>query len=452
MSLVLTPDQDISAKYLIDFVENKPTTNEDYFVTLEGFAGTGKTTVMNYVISEIKRKQKVVVSAPTHKAKEVIAEFTKQNADTIQSLLGLRPNTDLEDFTPNKLVFDVKAEERIQFYNVVIIDEASMLNKNIVELIEEKAIKYKTKVIYMGDIYQLPPIGEVISCVFNHKNKTTLTTIVRQKNTNPNQKLIELARNDVRDNTDTFYSYIKEVNSDINGEEGWKLLDKVEYYSLLLEKYYDSEYQQNPNIAKALCWTNKMVTSTNEFLRKHIIKSEELVAVGDILMGYRPISKELDTPPFFIPIVKNSVDYIVQKVTIEEITIVGVILKVYRVEVKDGEAVMNILHRDSYETFKYHYADRHTNGTLHRRWKPFYDFKNKIIVMEDISYGDSWKDVCPKDISYGYAITTHKSQGSTYSNVGINLADLFKNKTPQERRKLTYVAISRTSKVNLLLI
>ena len=48
-------------------------------------------------------------------------------------------------------------------------------------------------------------------------------------------------------------------------------------------------------------------------------------------------------------------------------------------------------------------------------------------------------------LNYGYCITVHKSQGSTFSNVYIDIADIFENKNKDEILKCLYTAITRTS-------
>lgn len=446
--MTLTPDQSIAEEFIINFVKSLAKEPEDYFCTLSGFAGTGKTTVMNSIIQKIRHGKKIAVSAPTHKAKEVIAKVTKQNAETIQSLLGLRPNIELTDFNPNKPIFEVLAEERIMNYNIIIIDEASMLGKALVDQLKTKAVLYRTKIIFMGDIYQLPPVGEVCSTVFNLKHMTKLETIVRQSDSNPNQKLIELARNDVRDGTDTCIPYLMNIQMDMNGKEGFKRFDQKEWYEGLLEKYYDSEYKENPDFVKTIAWKNITVGSINRYLRKNIIESDELVAVGDLLMGYKNISKTLNEYPFFIPIVKNSYDYKVTKVVIDEVKIMGVMFKGYKTWTKEGELPMFILHRDSYPDFVVAFNERLYKAKEFKQWKSYYTFKEQIILLENVS-DDYGNHVCDKDIDYGYCITVHKSQGSTYKNVGICLKDILLNRTPQERRQLIYVAASRVSEENL---
>ena len=213
---------------------------EDYFIVLEGFAGTGKSTVVREILRNIRNRKKAVVSAPTHRAKEVIQNFTKENAETIQSLLGLRPDTDLASFDPNKPQFNPIAEEKISNYKVLIIDEASMISKHLKQTIEEKAIEYKVKVVYIGDVYQLPPIGEVESSVFKHKHKVRLNTIVRQTDGNPNGQIIELARNDIKEGKDSLHFYLTDVPHNINEQlsQGYTVLGKDAFYKKILEYYY----------------------------------------------------------------------------------------------------------------------------------------------------------------------------------------------------------------------
>lgn len=448
--MTYTEDQIKAKNGITNFVLGAINSDDDYICTLSGFAGTGKSTIIQAIIQEIRFKKKVGISATTHTAKENISEIVGMDADTIQSLLGLRPNTDLEDFNPNKPVFDVRAEEKICNYEIIFIDECSMINKAAFKLIKEKAIEHRVKIVLIGDVYQLPPVGEKVSLSFKVKTVFHLTEIVRQSNSNPNAKLIELARNDVRDGTDTFIDYIREVKSDMNLEEGFKVYnEKNDYYKNLLTHYFDSEYNKNHKVMKTLAWTNKIVTATNQYVRKALIQSDEMIAVGDTLMGYKSITKEIASPPWYLPIVRNSYSYKVEKVDIIEQVILGNTYKGYRVVVKESNTPMFILHRDSYEDFIYEYRLRESNGKLFRQWKAFYDFKEQILVMENI-LDEFGSQVCSKDIDYGYAITVHKSQGGTFQNVAVTLTDIMKNWQPQERRQLIYVAVSRTSKYNCL--
>ena len=125
---------------------------DDSIFTLSGAAGTGKTTVVQEIINMFKNKYKIIVSAPTHKAKEVIGEITKLRAETIHSLLGLRPNIDLETFDPNNPTYQQLVEERISSADVHIIDECSMINKELFKMLIKKANLYKKRIIFIGEI------------------------------------------------------------------------------------------------------------------------------------------------------------------------------------------------------------------------------------------------------------------------------------------------------------
>jgi hypothetical protein len=426
---------------------------EDYFIVLEGYAGTGKSTVVKEILRNIRNKKKAVVSAPTHRAKEVIQNFTKENAETIQSLLGLRPDTDLASFDPNKPQFNPIAEEKISNYKVLIIDEASMISKHLKQTIEEKAIEYKVKVVYIGDIYQLPPIGEVESGVFKHKHKVRLNTIVRQTDGNPNGQIIELARNDIKEGKDSLHFYLTDVPHNINEQlsQGYTVLGKDAFYKKILEYYLDSEYKYNRYLIRTFAWTNNVVDGINLYIRKHLINSNELVAAGDFLTGYKTISKEIKTPPFLISTVRNSVDYEVTSAYITTQHIKGVDLKGYNVSFADTEQRnMFILHPDSYQTFIEKYVDLLYDAQTSRRWKAFYDFKNEIVLMETIKYGSGPREKVDKDIGHGYALTVHKSQGTTVKHAAVVLNNIRRNPTAKERRQLTYVALSRCTDSNII--
>ena len=51
-----------------------------------------------------------------------------------------------------------------------------------------------------------------------------------------------------------------------------------------------------------------------------------------------------------------------------------------------------------------------------------------------------------KTFDYGYAISSHRAQGSGYQNVMVDMKDISICRNPEERRQLQYVAISRTKK------
>lgn len=171
--------------------------NGDTFFTLAGYAGTGKTTMIKKILEGYHGG--VVVSAPTHKAKKVIINKTGKDGQTLHSLLGLRPDVDLDNFNPNDPKFNPIAPPRITDYNFVIIDEASMINQELYDLILEQVNGGKIKVLFVGDPAQIPPVGEKESVVFNQTTNELhqLTKIERQNDTNPLAFIYDALRNNL---------------------------------------------------------------------------------------------------------------------------------------------------------------------------------------------------------------------------------------------------------------
>ncbi len=117
------------------------------FFTLAGYAGTGKSTIIKKILDEYNWG--VVVSAPTHKAKKVVMNTTGEDGLTLHSLCGLRPDVNLDEFNPNSPIFNPIAIPRITDYNFVIIDEASMINQELFELIKTLTKNSRTKVLFL---------------------------------------------------------------------------------------------------------------------------------------------------------------------------------------------------------------------------------------------------------------------------------------------------------------
>ena len=83
-------------------------------------------------------------------------------------------------FNLNENPDDPSKKKNVYYYDIIIIDECSMISKKILSILISLSRKIKGKIIFIGDSYQLPPVNENISDVFNLKvNKISLSHIVR---------------------------------------------------------------------------------------------------------------------------------------------------------------------------------------------------------------------------------------------------------------------------------
>lgn len=427
--------------------------NGQTFFTLAGYAGTGKSTIIKKVLDNYRYG--VVVSAPTHKAKKVVMNMTGKDGQTLHGLLGLRPDVNLDEFNPNDPKFNPIAIPRITDYNFVIVDEASMINQELFTMINEKTQGSRTKVLYMGDPAQIPPVGEKESAVFTNAGEQfhQLTKIERQNDTNPLAFIYDALRNNLNRLDGGF---LRQSNMNNLGEGVIFTVDKPEFRTALLDKFRSDEFRNDTDFAKVICWRNDTVMASNKVIRESLFGNDVgIIEVGDLLMGYRSIMNEKQN----YNIIENSADYLVLNKS--DLTENAYHLKGYMVKIKEDlahgkhkEQDIFILDHSDHENL-HNYAEMHdmyrdiakSNKKL---WGKYYEFRRNTMIMVSIEkYRNglyrSKPDIIAKDFDYGYAITGHKSQGSTYTHVFVMLNDIENNWILKERNQIFYVAITRPS-------
>lgn len=436
--------------------------NGQTFFTLAGYAGTGKSTCIKKIIDEYRRE--IVVSAPTHKAKKVLMNTTDLPAQTLHSLLGLRPDVDLDNFNPNDPEFNPIAEPKIGEYDFVIIDEASMINQELYNMIVEKTKDTETKVLFMGDPAQIPPVGEKESVVFNQNSNEfhQLTIIERQNDTNPLWIVYDALRNNLTSPTGGFE---RKTMMNHMGEGVVFTADKQVFREAILKKYTSDDFKRNTDFAKVIAWRNKTVMSANKVIRTALFgENADIIEIGDILMGYRSVRSSNAQ----YNIIENSADYrVVEKSDLEEnkFKIMGWRVKIredmphgkfkfkeiFIIDVNDHDN----LHR--YAELHDKYKEFGKNRKEFGSWTQYYDFRRHNILMKTITKHKDGRprsryEVINKDMDYGMAITAHKAQGSTYTHVFVMENDMDANWLIKERNQLKYTSFTRPTTSATVLI
>ncbi|MDD2215476.1 MAG: ATP-dependent RecD-like DNA helicase [Eubacteriales bacterium] len=145
---------------------------------ITGGPGTGKTTIINTIMNIFKHSNlKTAIAAPTGRAAKRITETSGNNASTIHRLLEYyySEGEDSMRFGKN--------EETPLDYDVIIIDEASMIDIILMKGLLE-AIPSGTRLILVGDADQLPSVGagNVLRDIINSEiiPSVKLTEIFRQ--------------------------------------------------------------------------------------------------------------------------------------------------------------------------------------------------------------------------------------------------------------------------------
>lgn len=156
-------------------------------VTLAGLAGTGKTFLLRELLRELREADwRILLTAPTHQALAVAREGLAADVETmtIHAALGLTVH-EREDGTTSVAR---RVSPKLRGYHLVVVDEASMVGA---ELYQEFMRNRECAVLFVGDPGQLPPVGERESPAFAEvAGRLSLTSIVRQAEGSP---LITLA-------------------------------------------------------------------------------------------------------------------------------------------------------------------------------------------------------------------------------------------------------------------
>lgn len=444
---------------------------DDTSITLSGYAGTGKTTIMGIFNEYLKRRIQadIIFSAPTHRANAVTRQKTPNaKVVTLQSLLGLRPDFDITEdmFDLHKLKFEQVGDVKIESDSIVIVDEASMIQDSLYDFLLEQIAAKGAQIIFMGDKGQLRPVkANNISKVFRNDGAQLQLTKVERTGDNPILK--ESTR--VRNGED--FSYETDIAP--NGQGVEYSSDKTRIREFVRTSLKEMKDSQDPLYFRVLAATNSSVEAYNSAIRQILYgRRPAQLYEGELVMGYS--NREYDSLRKKYKLM-NSGDYVVQSVKPTTIQIdltypdrkESISMEGYKVTLKDAidtsassftidvvsnfETDENIIKVQEYIQTLWSMRKQllaEGNPTAARSVvEKINRIQNKIHTMRDIKDANGRLKL-RKSFDYGYAHTIHKSQGGTYSKVLINDSSIntfgFNDKNGQEvRQELKYVAVSR---------
>ena len=458
-------DQQKSALYELEkFIEDGGTE-----ITLSGCAGTGKSTIIGIFSKWLNNRigrGNIVYTAPTHRA-NVITKQNNPNANvyTLSALFGFTPDTDIAmeqgSLDLRELEFRAKNQMKYEPGQLIIIDEASMVQDGLYEYIQEIVAKHNGSVIYVGDSAQLRPVkSDHISKVFTSDGVPQIT-LTKVERTGDNPILKEATR--LRQGEGLSYQ------TDIN-DRGQGILytsDNASIDENLKQIVTSEEFNADPLHFRVLTATNAAVSAYNSKIRSlRYGKFAKPFVKGDIIMGY---SNKLRKPDGSYRLI-NSGDYIVQSVkdiNIKFKTDKGDIeFKAFNLSIRPtGGTIMDdfqltVIDKNEPDSKLFEvveYKDRlwkmakeaKQNGQISKYRdlvQMAYNVDNELNITKNLEDNQGRLKI-RKAIDYGYAQTVWKSQGSTYSKVLIlsNEIDTFGygKDVMQLRNELRYVAVSR---------
>ena len=414
----------------------------DMYVT--GAAGTGKTTdLANSVQYCIQEEIPYVVCAYTHKACGILRTKlpTGARVQTLHSFLGKRPTINADALKTEHVQSSTKVGATDEDPKILFLDEYSMVGeKDFCDIREAQDSDYDgipaLKVVWIGDCHQLPPVGDIQA--INPSGDYCVTLTKQYRNDNPLQ--IPLNR---------LISYLNGANPEP--------LEAVHGY---FERDLDivSSYISCKDDKVILAFTNERVQTLNEE-----IAGKDEPDQGDLMFSpttqhQYTFVKWIDYPTYIDMSYTDPLMLGSKYKTLEHL-IDSELCRFAEVIDEDGEVKIfaAVFGHYNYKWLNEDLANIavDTNKAIESKHKGYKasgwsraNSKHKLARQRAKAWRDclSIKD-CVICLDFPYAMTVHKSQGSTYHSVFIDTNDLaiIANRNFNLYLKLTYVAISRAS-------
>jgi exodeoxyribonuclease-5 len=440
----LTPGQENFLESFPDFILSP---DKGEILLLKGYAGTGKTTVMKTVVRTLaKLKIRSVLLAPTGRAAKVLASITGRQAYTIHKKI-YRQKSAKDGF--GTFVLDKNFHSNTFF----IVDEASMISntsmdysvfgsgKLLDDLVDFVENGNKCKLILVGDIAQLPPVGRALSPALDPTEFEFYGLGVKEFNFN---EVVRQAENSgILWNATHIRGLIMTGDGDL---PALRLSGFSDIYYVngndLIEELSNSYDEVGVEDTIVVTRSNKQANKYNAGIRSRILWREDEIAVGDLMM-----------------VVKNNYHWI-----------------------DENEQVDFIANGDIFEITGIHgYTDRynHRFADLRIRLIDYNDIELNVKVMLDVinlesasvpseknkvffyAVAEDYKDVKPRkkmyeavrendffnalQVKFAYAVTCHKAQGGQWKNVFVDHGYFVDDMMDKEYLRWLYTAFTRAT-------
>ncbi len=464
---------------------------------LAGYAGTGKTWLVTHLVrAACDAGLRVAVCAPTHKALAVIAaklDACDRNpvwVGTLHALLGLKL-TEHQDGTLQMTMDRRPNGTYLEHYDMVFVDEASMVGPVLLAHIERTTRRTPTRILFIGDPGQLLPVvtrpapedaGQAVLATADEipmppvfqavAAQTALTEIVRQKATGRPHPIVQFAQ---------------EIRRYIEGQaEGVFGPDAIRFY---LDAHRDEidpgvRLTESARIAhgvmtlrqrrphkdiRAIAWRNRVVDECNRVIHAglagiypRVVSVSpppfwvgETVVAREALYAFRPSATMRERDPLsweralapqgkgrgaarafneLVELVANNTEMIVQSCDALRHPYLNIASWHVVAELPDHHIVEFFVADDPRE---------------HRRqsadvWNAY----RQGAKRHDAAFRHAWAvtRACAP-VTHAYALTAHKSQGSTFHYVLVDLHDLqgLAADDPHGYHRAFYVAVTRAT-------
>lgn len=367
--------------------------NKEKYTIIGGYAGSGKSTLVKFIIAAlelygINPEDDVCYATFTGKASQVLLKKGNKNVSTLHRLLYKHiPTPD------GKFIRQPKPEIE---YKIVVVDEVSMAPKEMMELL----FSHRVYVICLGDPFQLPPIDKDTDNHLLDSPHIFLDEIMRQAQE----------------------SEIIRLSMDIRAQ-------KPIEYTKGSEVIICSQRELNTGM---MTWADQILVGTNQTRVSINNQMRALIGRGNkpetgdkviCLRNYWDIISD-----GFNPLVNGTIGYISNPSTSE------VYIPYYL-----GGGSFEVLNTEFISDSNDNFGILNMDNKMILTGEKGIDYKQAFKLAKNPKF----KNLLPLEFTYGYAITTHKAQGSEWDKVLVIEENFPRNST--EHARWLYTAVTRAA-------
>ncbi|MBO7229957.1 MAG: AAA family ATPase [Bacteroidaceae bacterium] len=445
-----TSQQEKSLELLADFIISG---DDKKIFLLCGYAGTGKTTLVSALVRTMEQLgRKTVLLAPTGRAAKVFSTYSGKSAYTIHKWIYRQKS--ILDASQFSLM------ENRAVNTLFIVDEASMISNAGVsnfgsgalldDLVEFVYSGSGCSLLLLGDMAQLPPVGEELSpalsqdylrSMFLDVTAVELTQVMRQLDGSGILYNATRLREIICNGESYSLPKIKlDGFTDVCRVQGDELIEAIE------SSYGDA----GMNDTIILCRSNKRANIYNEGIRRRILYREEELNRGDMLMVvknnyyWREVLGREDKS------LLEKLDFIANG-DMAEIIRVGGVEEMYGfrfadvtlslVDYEDCEIDVKIM-LDTLVSESPSLTKEENERLFNAVWEDYPEIRSKRKRMEQVRNNPYYNAI---QVKYGYAVTCHKAQGGQWRRVFLDQGFISPDMLGMDYYRWLYTAFTRAS-------
>jgi exodeoxyribonuclease-5 len=324
---------------------------------------------------------------------------------------------------------------------LIVVDECSMVDSQLLRFITQAAQSAKAQVLFVGDPGQLPPVFEAKSPAFSGAGVTArLTQIVRQKADHPILGMTQTIRDAMKGGP------VPVFETRHSGDGSLIHLDAPAFAASMLSAMHSTEYQADSDHCRVLTWTNGRCDHYNQLIRRSLLgppAEQQALLPGETVVACNPILElgasigDSVTVINAAPDIHHSIPCLKARIANSKGKQIDVWVvrpdgrEAYKLELSRLAKVANSLQSEFNDHRNSNTLNQYPQLTDKRRkaaWVTFFEFKDEAFA----------------DLRPIHASTVHRSQGSTYEKVFVDLTDIGRSTRRDVLLRLLYVALTRS--------